>query len=193
MNAVPKRRSLAGTMVRPGRGDVYAEVWGVGRQPDTQRQRVYAWQASVLDAHMLEDDPLIGSFIDTARGRAVARAPADEYLALLWRTYVTEFAPFFTGVPRLVIGWRVCVRISHLRRGRHRAHASSIQHAIYCQLDMLSREHLLHEVSHLFSWREGGHGPQFCRVLLTLWHREFGIDPASALAAAAAHGVEVAP
>jgi hypothetical protein len=179
----------AGTMERPGRGVYVLELRrrpGEARPADLQRQSVYQWEREVLGLPGREHDSLIGPYsaADTRSVRADARKPADAYLVHLWQSYAADFAPFFTGVPRLRIGWCVCLRVQ--TRSRAAAHASALRHEIYCT-SAVRRTTLVHEVAHLFTWnawQEGGHGPQFCAALVYLWEREFGIGREHAIAVA---------
>jgi hypothetical protein len=181
--------SAAGLHERPPRGQYFNELphWGE-RPPDPQRLSVYRWQRDVVGKFQREH--LIPDFVDSASGRRAARAPADAYLARVWRTHANLFRPFFTGVPALRIGWRTAMRPRSF--GRSHAHAALGSHTIYVQLGACTRATILHEIAHLLAWRDH-HGPHFCRALLYLWEKEFGVDRAHARAEAARLGVQVAP
>jgi hypothetical protein len=181
---VSARQSLAGTLERPGRDMFCTELRlrpGEQQRGDPQRRRVYAWEFEVLGGreHMFgraRNDGLIGpySIADTRSVRAAARKAADAYLAHLWQRERRRATPFQA---------RAVSRRPH-------AHANSLRHEIYCT-SAVRRTTLVHEVAHLLTWRDGGHGPQFCGVLLTLWQREFGIDRARALSVAARMDVAI--
>jgi hypothetical protein len=57
---------------------------------------------------------------------------------------------------------------------------------------LLRRCVLVHEVAHLLTPLDPGHGPHFCRVVVHMWEHELGIDRAHALEVAARLGVTVA-
>jgi hypothetical protein len=162
-------------MERPKRGQYFMELLrrtGEPKRADPQRQRVYAWEREVMGALYRED--WLGAATDHSVTKSAARAGALAYLNRLWSTHAHAFSPYFTGVPYLRLGFR----------GAGGAHANACTHTIYCNLDSLRRVTLVHEVAHLFTWRDGGHGPQFCGALLALWEREFAIDRRAALAVA---------
>jgi hypothetical protein len=165
---------------RPKRGCIYPEIWRYQQQPDPQAKRVYAWQREVLGALRQED--WLGAAADHSVTKATARAGGLAYLNHLWSAHARTFLPYFTAPPHLRLGFR----------GRGGANACAGTHTIYCNLESLRRVTLAHEVCHLFTWRDGGHGPQFCAALVYLWACEFGVDRARALTLAAHMGVEVA-
>jgi hypothetical protein len=172
---------------RPPRGSVDLDFCRALRAlraaGDPQRQRVYHWQREALG--QLLHEPLLGQ--ETARRitPAGARSAALAYLTYLWSTHATRFAPYYSGIPYLRVGFALGRR--RRRRGRgfvYGAYAVPHRHEIYCRLASLRRATFVHEVCHLFTWGDG-HGPAFCSALVRLWEQEFGIKSRESLALAA--------
>jgi hypothetical protein len=118
-----------------------------------------------------------------ASTRKAAHETAVTYLEYIWGKYSAEFSPLATRVPTLRLGFR------GIGGG---AHSNALLHEIYCNLCVLTRPTLVHEAGHLLTWRDSGHGPDFCAALIHMWEREFGIAREHALAVAARLGVAVA-
>jgi hypothetical protein len=55
----------------------------------------------------------------------------------------------------------------------------------------MTRPTLLHETAHVLTAGDG-HGPDFCRVALSLYVRFLGVDEGQALRLADEHGVRIA-
>ena len=179
--------------MRPRRGTVDTEFWQVLKarreRRDPQRRRVYAWEQETV-GH-LDHEPLLGETADRKITQHGARQAALIYLTHLWTTYAKRFAPYYGGVPYLRVGFATARgRSRPRRRGGYGAYAVPLRHEIYCRLGSLRRTTFVHEMCHLFAWREG-HGPAFCATLIRVWEEEFGIDPERALSLAARQRVTV--
>jgi hypothetical protein len=167
---------------------------------DPQRRVAYDWEHAVLVAHLgyscpilkrnYRDDLLWESFAASRAGELQVRRVALDCLCNLWNRHEPNFAPRCREVPRLRIGFRTYMRL-RIKPRRMSAFARVLDHAIYVPLDMLKRSTLIHEAAHLLEWRDH-HGPLFCKALLHLWVKEFGVDCAHALAEAERLGVKVA-
>lgn len=65
-------------------------------------------------------------------------------------------------------------------------------HSFYCDIGLLRRCVLVHEVAHLLTPRDPAHGTTFTAALLHMWELELGIAREHALVIAARLGVAVA-
>jgi hypothetical protein len=186
--ALPTSRPL-----RPRRGTVdtdFLQVLKACRERrDPQRRRVYAWEQETVG--YLDQEPLLGERADRRITQHSAREAALNYLTHLWTTYAKCFAPYYYGVPYLRVGFATARgRSRPRRRAAYGAYAVPLRHEIYCRLGSLRRATLVHEVCHLFAWREG-HGSAFCATLIRVWENEFGIDRGRALSLAAGQRITV--
>jgi hypothetical protein len=185
----------------PARPDYVAEGKLLRGRDRLQAQKAYQWERAVLAEHLGYRCPLLrrnfrgdeifpGGFTADRAGELQVRAAALEFLARVWTTYAPNYRPRRIEVPRLRIGFRVCLRGLPSSRPLS-AHARILSHAIYVPLDMLRRSTILHEIAHLLT-PATEHGPVFCAALADLWNAEFGIEKPRALQLADEHGVQVA-
>ncbi len=158
LGAVPSRPSP------PVRDKAVKRASRPPRQRDSQRRRVYAWEAAVLDP---------------TAGRQLSLAACA---ALIEEAYRWHERPD-TGTR----DWQPPV----LGDGRGRRHACGSRQVIKLPRWARTRIIVLHECAHGMS--DDGHGPGFVRAYVTLLCRFAGHDRAALEASLRAHKVKVAP
>jgi hypothetical protein len=104
------------------------------------------------------------------------------YVERLWREFAPAFAPRYSGVPVLDI---------RAANDIHGARARALEHKIVIDASRCRRSWVQHETMHILNPAEQ-HGPRWCRGMIELWHREFGVDHNRALALAPQYGI-IAP
>jgi hypothetical protein len=134
------------------------------RPRDSQRRRVYAWEAAVLK-------PTVGRRLSLA-----------SCAGLIEEVYRWHEQPAATDR-----NWRPPA----LGDGRGRRHACGSRSVIKLPRWARTRAIVLHECAHGMS--DDGHGPRFVRVYVTLLCRFAGHDQAALEASLRAHKIAIAP
>jgi hypothetical protein len=163
---------------------------GTAAMSDPQRQRCYAWERTFRPVEKQPSaisvrKPFTPEFL-------VFFASAWDYGYSLYGNSLVKEWPVLIAAdrPRLRYSNRLC-RAAGTAGFRLFGREGRLLPKITIGCMGMTRPTLLHETAHVLTAGDG-HGPDFCRVALSLYVRFLGVDEGQALRLADEHGVRIA-